>query len=450
MAEVIKIKKGLDINLSGKAEQILSASVLPEMFSVRPDDFLGITPRLSVKVGDEVKVGTEIFHDKDNLELKVVSPVSGVVSAVNRGERRKLIDIQIKSDGKFEREAFEKADPKSLNKEEVVSRLKKAGFAAFIKMRPYDIVANIDVAPKAVFVSAFDSAPLSADYDFVFSKELENIQYGINAISVASGAKVYLSVKNDTKSSDIFKQLVNVEQYLIEGPHPSGNVGVQINHISPINKGEVVWTINMQTLAMIGNAFKSGVIDFARTIALVGSSVSAPSYYKTVYGACISSIVEGKLKEESVRYISGNPLTGLQISKDGFLCAFDQQITVIPETTEDELLGWIMPRFKKFSTSRTYFSWLFGNKEYALDTNVNGGERAIITSNEYDKVFPFDIYPEYLIKAIIAKNIDKMIDLGIYEVAPEDFALCEFVDTSKLPLQKIVRDGLDYLRKEEA
>ena len=449
MAEVIKIKKGLDINLKGKAEQVIAKANLPEVYAVRPDDFQGVTPRLAVKEGTQVKVGTELFYDKENPDLKFVSPVSGVVTAVNRGDRRKLLDVQIKSDGKFESEDFAKGNPNSLSADDVKERLQKSGFAAFIRMRPYDVIANINVAPKAVFISAFDSSPLAPDYSFIFKNDAENIQVGIDALKKVSNAPVYVSISK-TQDGSVFSNLKNVELNVFDGPHPAGNVGVQINHLNPINKGEEVWTVKMQTVKEIGQAFLTGKIDFKRIIALTGSEVSSPAYYETVYGASISTIVADKVSNPSVRYISGNALTGTKIAADGFIGAFDLQITVLPEANEDETLGWIMPRLNKFSVSRTYFSWLFGNKEYTLDTNVNGGERAIIVSNEYDKVFPFDIYPEYLVKATIAKNIDEMIQLGILEVAPEDFALCEFVDTSKLKLQQIIREGLDYLRKEEA
>lgn len=451
MAEVIKIKRGLDIKLKGKADAKYAEAQIPDMFAVRPDDFQGITPRLAVKAGALVKVGTELFHDKETPEVKVVSPVSGEVVAVNRGERRKILDIQIKSDGKFESEPFIKANPNSLSAEDLKKNFLNAGLWSFIRKRPFDIIASVSDQPKAVFMSAFDSAPLAPDYDFIFEGQGNDLQTGIDALKKLAGAPVHVSV-NIQKDSSPFKNLNGIELHEFDGPHPAGNVGVQINHISPVNKGESVWVVKPQDVIMIGRAFNTGILDFSRNIVLAGSMVKNPAYYHTIYGANISTIVKDNVSEDgTARYISGNPLTGLQIPADGFLGAFDQQISVLPEATEPEVLGWIMPRLNKFSLSHTYFSWLFGQKkEYDLDTNVNGGERAIIVSNEYDKVFPMDIYPEYLIKAIIAQDIDKMIQLGIYEVAPEDFALCEFVDTSKLKLQQIVRNGLDYLRREDA
>lgn len=451
MSETIKIKKGLDINLKGKASEVYAKAELPEIFSVRPDDFHGIKPKTVVKEGDPVKVGTVLFYDKMNPDVKVVSPVSGEVVAVNRGERRKVLDIQIKSDGSFASEAFTKGKPSSMTKEQVKELLSNGGFLSFIKQRPYDVVANPSDAPKAIFISGFDTAPLAPNYDFIMVGREEEFQLGVDALAKVSGAAVHIGI-NIENASKVYKKTKGVELHEFEGPHPTGNVGVQINHVDPINKGEIVWVVNAQDVAMIGKAFQTGVLDFSRSVVLAGSSVKAPAYYKMVLGASISNIVANNIEGDNVRFISGNPLSGTQISANGFLGAFDAQISVIPEGDKnDEFLGWIMPRFKKFSVSHSYFSWLLGSgKEYEIDTNINGGERAFIMSGEYDNVFPMDIYPEALVKAIMAQDIDKMEQLGIYEVAPEDFALCEFVCTSKIETQRIVREGLDFLRKELA
>lgn len=451
MAEVIKIKKGLDINLKGKASRSFGSVAIPAEFAVGPDDFEGVIPRLAVKPGDHVLVGSELFHDKENVGLKIVSPVSGEVVAVNRGDRRKLINVEIKSDGKFESAPFKAGNPNSMTMEQVTEQVFDAGFGAFIRRRPFDVTATPSEKPVNVFISTFDSAPLAADYSFTMAGRENDLQAGIDALKKMTGATVYLGLDAKKMEKNPFANLTGVEIRYFDGPHPAGNVGVQINNVAPINKGDVVWTVKPETVAAIGKAFNEGVVDYSRSVAVVGSEVKVPCYSKTIYGAKISSLIKGNINEgATVRIINGNPLTGTQVALDGFLGAFASQISVIPETTEPEMFGWIMPRLNKFSANKTYFSWLTGKKEYVADTNVYGGERAIIVSNEYDKVFPMDIYPEYLIKAIIAQNIDKMIDLGIYEVAPEDFALCEYVDTSKLKLQKIVRDGLNYLRKEEA
>lgn len=453
MSETIKIKKGLDINLKGKASEVYAKAQLPEMFSVRPDDFHGIKPKTVVKEGDQVKVGSVLFYDKNNSDVKVCSPVSGEVVAVNRGERRKVLDIRIKSDGSFTSEAFTKGKPKDMKVDDVKALLSNAGFLAFVKQRPYDVVANPNDKPKAIFISGFDTAPLAPNYDFIMVGRDEEFQLGVDALAAISGAKINIGI-NIEHASKLYKKAKGVELHEFEGPHPAGNVGVQIHHVDPINKGDIVWTVNAQDVAMIGKAFMTGAIDFSRSIVLAGSSVKEPAYYKTVLGACISNMVANNVEGDNVRFISGNPLSGTQImeKENGFLGAFDAQITVIPEGDKNnEFLGWIMPRLNKFSVNHSYFSWLLGgSKEYVMDTNINGGERAFIMSGEYDKVFPMDIYPEFLVKAILAQDIDKMEQLGIYEVAPEDFALCEFVCTSKIETQRIVREGLDFLRKELA
>ena len=449
MADVIRIKKGLNINLVGAAKEIFSDTVLTNRYSIRPDDFPGITPRLDVKQGTTVKIGTSLFHDKNNPEIKFVSPVSGVVDAINRGERRKILDIQISSDEKKESVEFPKCDINTTSKEELKSIFMNFGFWTMIRKRPFDIIAEPTDTPKSIFISAFDSAPLAPNYNFLFAGMEKEFQKGIDVLKAMVGVPIHVCINDD---SSIFSKIGNVNLHIVKGPHPAGNVGVQINKISPINKGDVVWTLSTQNVITIGRSFINGAIDFCRNIALTGSMVKSPCYFHFTYGASIKDILKDNIIEDKKsRFISGNALTGTQILSDGFIGAFDNQITVLPEASNPEFLGWIMPRFNKFSISHTYFSWLFGKKkQYDIDTNINGGERAIILSNEYDKVFPMDIYPSYLIKAIISKNIDRMIDLGIYEVAPEDFSLCEFIDASKLPLQKIVREGLDYLRKEDA
>ncbi len=451
MSEVIRIKKGLDINMKGKAKEVLAKVGASESFSVRPDDFHGIKPKVLVREGDKVKVGTVLFQSKTNQDLKFVSPVSGEVVAVNRGDKRKVLDIRLKSDGQFVSEEFPKVRPSELSAEKVKEAMLNAGFFAFIKQRPYDIVADPNDNPKAIFISGFDTAPLAPNYEYVLVGREEDFQFGIDALSKLTSGKIHVSI-NAESASNIYKKTKGVVLHEFIGSHPTGNVGVQIHHIDPINKGDVVWTVNPQDVAMIGAAFKNGQISFAKKVALTGSSVKTPQYYDMRVGESIANVISNNIDGVDVRYISGNALTGTQISADGYLGSFDSQITVIPEGDHNnEFLGWIAPRLNKFSVSRSYFSWLMGKKkEYVFDTNINGGERAFIMSGEYDKVFPMDIYPEYLVKAIMAKDIDKMEQLGIYEVAPEDFALCEFVCTSKIETQRIVREGLDYLRKELA
>jgi len=448
MAEVIRIKRGLDIKLKGKAKDVFAKADPADLFAVRPDDFHGITPKIAVKDGEKVKVGTVLFYDKKNPDIKIVSPASGTVLVVNRGDKRKVLDIRIQSDGQFTSEPFEKIHPSNLSSGQIKQLFSTGGFWPFIKQRPYDVVANPNDTPKAIFISGFDSAPLAPDYDFLLVGKNEDFQLGIDALAKLTAGKVHIGI-NTEYASKIFKETKGVVIHEFQGKHPAGNVGIQIHHVAPINKGEIVWTVNPQDVIAIGRSFRKGVLDFSRSVVLCGCCVKNPAYYKTVYGASIFNMIkENGLNSQPVRYISGNPLTGIQIPADGFLGAYDAQITVIPEGDTHEFFGWIMPRLKKFSVNRSYFSWLFPNKEYCLDTNLNGGERAFIMSGEYDKVFPMDILPEFLVKAILAKNVDRMEQLGIYEVAPEDFALCEFVCTSKIETQRIVREGLDFLKKE--
>ena len=447
MANVIKLRKGLDINLKGKAAAEVMAVKEPGFYALCPDDFTGVTPKVVVKEQEYVMAGGPLFIDKNHPEVKFVSPVSGVVTCVERGARRKVLSITVEAAAEQDFEEFGKKNVAQLDGAAVKEALLNAGMFAFIKQRPYDVVADPTIAPNAIFVSAFDSNPLTPDFEVALKGEEANFQTGLDAL--AKMAKTYLNVSVNQKSSAL-TQAKNVTVTAFDGPHPAGNVGVQINHIAPINKGETVWTIDPQAVIFIGRLFNTGRVDLTRTVAITGSEVKKPAYCKLKVGALLTDVLaENVNKDKELRYISGNPLTGKQIPANGFLGAFHSQVTVIPEGNDvHEMLGWIMPRFNQFSVSHSYFSWLMGKKEYTLDARVKGGERHMIMANEYDKVLPMDIMPEYLIKAIIAGDIDRMEQLGIYEVAPEDFALCEFVCSSKMELQRIVREGLDMLRRE--
>ena len=449
MAKVIKLRKGLDINLKGKATKEIASVKCPGEYALVPDDFTGVKPKVVVKEGDAVKAGDALFVDKLHPEVKFVSPVSGTVSMVERGDRRKLLSIRVKADEKQEARQFDtKGDVKAL--------MLESGLFAFLRQRPYDVVANPEDTPKAIFVSAFNSMPLSQDFEYVLQGREEEFQTGISAL--AKLAKVYLGV-SAKQTAKALTEAKDCEVNVFDGPAPAGNVGVQINHVSPVNKGEVVWTLGAEEVIFLGRLMKFGKVDFTRTIALAGSEVKEPKYYKVMVGQKLTTLLNEKLKikneelnEGGLRIINGNVMTGLKTTADGFLGAHATEVNVIPEGDHaDEMLGWIMPRFNTFSTHRSYFSWLFGKKkEYVIDARVKGGERHMIMSGEYDKVFPMDIYAGYLIKAIITGDIDRQEALGIYEVAPEDFAIAEFVDSSKLELQRIVREGLDILRKENA
>ena len=426
MANVIKLRKGLDINLKGKAAEELS----------------------TVKEQEYVMAGGPLFIDKNHPEVKFVSPVSGVVTSVERGARRKVLNIVVEAAAEQDYEEFGKKDVSKLDGEAVKAALLEAGMFAFMRQRPYDVIADPTVAPRAIFISAFDSNPLAPDFEFALKGEEANFQTGLDAL--AKIAKTYLGISSKQKTTAL-TQAKNVTVTVFDGPNPAGNVGVQINHVAPVVKGETVWTIGAEAVIFIGRLFNSGRVDLTRTVAVTGSEVLKPAYCKLKVGALLTNVFAGNVtKGKELRYISGNVLTGKQVKPNGFLGAFDSQLTVIPEGDDiHEILGWIMPRFNQFSVNRSYFSWLMGNKkEYVLDARIKGGERHMIMSGEYDKVFPMDILPEFLIKAIIAGDIDRMEALGIYEVAPEDFALCEFVDSSKLELQRIVRAGLDMLRAE--
>ena len=450
MANVIKLRKGLDINLKGKPANEVTTLPASDAYSLVPDDFTGVTPKVVVKEQVHVLAGEPLFIDKNHPEVKFVSPVSGVVTSVERGARRKVMNIIVAPDQEQQYADFGKKDLTTLTGELVKAALLEAGLFAFMRQRPYDVIANPDDAPRAIFVSAFDSAPLAPDFELQLKGEEANFQTGLDAL--AKMAKVYLGVSVSQKSAAL-TQAKNVTITVFDGPHPAGNVGVQINHVAPINKGEVVWTIGAEAVIFIGRLFNEGKVDLTRTVALTGSEFVKPCYVKMLLGAKLDNVFKGHVTTgKNLRYISGNVLTGKQVNAEGsYLGAFHSQLTVIPEGNDvHEMFGWIMPRFNDFSTSRSYFSWMQGKKEYVMDARVKGGERHMIMSGEYDSVFPMDIYPEYLVKAIIAGDIDKMEALGIYEVAPEDFALCEFVCSSKVEVQRIVREGLDALRAEMA
>ncbi len=445
MSDVIKLRKGLDIRLKGKSETVYAQASAPELYAIKPTDFWGSKPKMAVKPGDKVQAGDVLFFDKNRPEIKFVSPVSGEVMAVNRGERRAIQEVVVKAEGQQAPAEVGKLDVNSASREQVIEKLLNTGAWTYLKQRPYNIVADPSRTPKAIFVSTFDSAPLAPDYDFIIRGNEDAFQAGISAL--AKIAKVYVA-NHGQSSAKIFQNVKDATVTSFQGKHPAGTVGVQINHISPINAGETVLTAQVQEVVAIGKIFAEGKHDFSRTIVLDGPEVKKPAYFKTSLGAQLSNILKDNVGSDNVRIISGNALTGKTIPADGFLGFYDSQITALKEGNEPEFMGWIAPGLKKFSMSRTFFSWLSGKKEYDLNTNMHGQPRAIVVSGEMEKVFPMDIFPEHLIKAILAKDIDKMIELGIYEVVEEDMALCEFVSTSKLPVQKILRNGLSLMQEE--
>ena len=450
MVNVIKLRKGLDINLQGKAEQTKIGLKPAGLYALQPDDFTGVVPKVVVKEGEQVEAGQALFVDKNHPEILFVSPVSGKVKAVVRGERRKVLAVQVEAAQQQQPVDHGKNSPQNMKAQEVVDLLLKAGLFGFINQLPYAVVANPQDKPKAIAVSALRDKPLAADFEYELKGQENDWQTGLDAL--AKIAPVYLGIGKN-QSAKALVDAKNVEVNVFDGPCPAGNVGVQVNHLCPVNKGEVVWTVEPTAVLFIGRLFNTGKVDLPRCVAFVGSEVKKPAYVDMMVGQELNTLLANSLKNtKHVRIINGNVLTGVPTTKEGFLGAHSSEITVIPEGDNvDELAGWIMPRLNQFSVNRSYFSWLFGKKkEYALDARVKGGERHMIMSGEYDRVFPMDIYPEYLIKAIITNDIDRMEQLGIYEVAPEDFALAEFVCSSKLELQKIVREGLDMLRKENS
>lgn len=450
MANVIKLRKGLDINLKGKAAKQKFSVKAAAQYALVPDDFVGMTPKVVVREGDKVKAGDALFVNKKQTDVKFASPVSGVVQAVVRGDRRKVLRVVVEADKDQQYVDFGQKQVASLDGDAVVKALLEAGLFGYINQLPYAVSTTPDQKPRAVFVSALRDMPLAGDFEYELQGNEEDFQTGLTALSKV--APVYLGI-GALQTSKALTGAKDVEVNVFDGPCPAGNVGVQANNIAPVNKGEVVWTVDPTAVIFFGRLFRTGKVDLRRLVAVAGSEITKPEYAEVLVGQPIADLLEGKLAaKDHVRIINGNPLTGRKATMDDFVGGHTSEITVIPEGDNvDEMLGWILPRTNDFSVSHSYFSWLFGkNKEYALDARVKGGERHMIMSGEYDKVLPMDIYAEYLIKAIIAGDIDRMEQLGIYEVAPEDFAVAEFVDSSKLELQHIVRQGLDMLRKENA
>jgi Na+-transporting NADH:ubiquinone oxidoreductase subunit A len=447
MSKDIRIKKGLDIKLVGVAEKTTTESSQSSVYAVMPEDFHGIIPKLITKEGTEVKAGEALFHSKSDPRILFSSPVSGKVVAVERGARRKVLAVKITADAKQVYEDFGTKDANTMSSEEVKNHLFTSGCWPFIKQRPFDVVANPNQAPKAIFVSAHASAPLAADLEYTLAGKEAELQAAITAVSKLTEGLVHVSVGANSNSP--LAKLSGIELHKVSGPHPSGNVGTQIAKINPINKGEVVWIITPQDLVVIGELLLTGKLNLTRTVALTGSQFSKPQYVTAISGASISDVTANNLNDDNTRIISGNVLSGKEVKAAGFLGYYDNQITAIPEGDDYEFFGWNKPIFNKISTSRALtFSWLTPKKKYDLNTNTNGEHRAFVVTGSYEEVFPLDIYPMQLLKAFMYKDLDEMEALGGYEVAPEDFALTEFVCVSKQPHQKIIREGLDLMREE--
>lgn len=446
MSKTIYLKKGLDIRIKGEANKKLLIPTPSDIYAICPDDFQGLIPKPLLKEGDEVKAGTPVFYSKDHPEVLICSPVSGKLSLIKRGEKRKILAFEIEPSQEqlFENHPF---DISKLDGQELREAMFKTGLWAFIRQRPYHIIAHPQSNPKAIFISGFDTAPLAPDMEFILEGEKENLQAGVNLLKKLINVPINVGLKKGVAS--VFENIQGIEINYFNGPHPAGNVGVQIHHINPINKGEMVWVIQPEDLAVIGRFALTGKYDVSRKIAIVGSQVKEPAYVKTIQGAKISTLCSYTTISENSRYISGNVLTGKNAgNEDGYLGFYDRMISIIPEGNYDEFLGWAMPGINKFSMSRTFFSWLNPKKKYIIDTNFHGGERAFVMTDQYEKVVPMDILPQQLVKAAIIKDIDLLEKLGIYEVVEEDLALCEFVCTSKIEVQSIIREALDLIRSE--
>ncbi len=448
MSKDISIKKGLNINLVGAAEQTTSKAVLSNVYAINLNDFYGITPKMLVKQGAEVKAGEPLFYNKNREGLMFVSPVSGELIEINRGARRRILSLRILADKEQVSAVHAILDVEKASKEEVKKYLLKSGCWPFIKQRPYDIIANPDANPKSIFISGYTTAPLAADSDYVLKGKENELQAAVTALGKLTPGKVHVSVGKSSAST--LSVLQGVELHKVSGPHPAGLVGTQINKIDPINKGETVWTVSAQDLVIIGELLLTGKFNAERIVALAGSSIKSPKYYRTKIGTELATILYGSgVTNDNFRVINGDVLTGSKSEPDGYLGYYNNTVTAIPEGDDYEFFGWNKPIFNKISATRALtFSWMQPNKKYDLTTNTNGEHRAFVLTGMYEKVFPLDIYPMQLLKACMVQDLDEMEQLGLYEVAPEDFSLTEFVCVSKQPHQKIIREGLDLLQKE--
>lgn len=451
MGRFIKLKKGFNINLAGKAELKISDSKQAQTFALKPSNFHGIDmPKLLVKEGDTVKAGTPVFFDKKNPNVMHAAPVSGEIVEIKRGDKRKILEIKILADKEIAYEQFNKysvSDIANLNKAQAKDQLLKSGVWPNIIQRPFGIVADAEETPKSIFISGFDSHPLAADYNFILKGQDNFFQAGLDILKKFTQGPIHLNISSEGEVPQIFSHAKGVELNKFSGPHPAGCVGVQIHHIDPINKGDLVWTISPVGVIQIGKLFLNGIYDTSRIIALAGSEVKNPQYYKTYTGACITTFVDGNLKQDHVRFVAGNVLTGVKIERDGYLGYFDNLISVVPEGDYHEFFGWIKPTASKLSYHRAIglLSFLNPKKDFVIDTNTNGEPRAFVQTGVFERVTPMDILPVYLLKAIIAEDFDEMEELGIYEVVEEDLALCEFVDVSKHNVQQIVREGIELM-----
>lgn len=448
MSQNIRITKGLNINLVGEAQKTTTKAAPSNVYAIQLDDFHGLVPKMLQKEGAELKAGEPIFYNKEWEDMRVVAPVSGELVGIERGARRRILRVKILADKEQKHHVHETPDLDNASAEEIKAFLLKSGVWPFIKQRPYDVIARPDRTPKAIFISGFNTAPLAADMEVVLQGRENELKAAVQALSRLTPGKVHIGLQGNDKG--VWSTVEHAEFHRVRGPHPAGLVGTQINKIDPVNKGEVVWTVNAADLVIIGKLLLEGVFDPTRRVALGGSMIKEPQYLETKIGAEISTILyAGGVKDTKFRLINGNVLTGSRTNPEGYLGFYNSEVNAIPEGDDYEFFGWNKPVFNKISPTRALtFSWLNPRKKYDLDTNTNGEHRAFVVTGLYEEVFPLDIYPLQLLKACMVKDLDEMENLGLYEVAPEDFALTEFVCISKQPHQQIIRDGLDLLEKE--
>ena len=447
MGQNIKIKRGMDIKLEGAPSLDVHQANSPATFAVKPTDFKGLVPKMHVKQGDEVQAGDCLFADKKNDKICFTAPVSGEIAEVVRGDRRAILAVKILADSEIAYKSFNTSGFVDKSRDEVVELLLASGLWPFIVQRPYGVLADPSIAPKSIHVSGFDSAPLAADLSISLKGQEANLKTGFEILKKLTEGKVHLNV-HATKDSSIYNSLEGVEKTIFSGPHPSGLVGVQINKIDPINKGDVVWTIKPQHVAFIGKFFETGNLDLEQTIVVAGSEIRKPAYYATRLGASVLELLNDNLTSDNVRVISGNVLTGSKIAQDGYLGYYDNQISVIPEGDHFEMLGWLLPSYPRPTLSSTFPLFKFFKKTFKVNTNPHGEHRAYVVTGQYEKVMPMNIMPQQLIKSVMAKDLELMENLGIYEVIEEDMALCEFVCTSKIDVQRVLSEGLELMAEE--
>ncbi|MCB0516445.1 MAG: Na(+)-translocating NADH-quinone reductase subunit A [Chitinophagales bacterium] len=449
MSQTFKLQKGFDINIKGFPQTDTKKHYHSQTYAIKPTDFKGIAPipKLEVAVGEEVLAGDPLFFDKSNPDIKFCAPVSGEVMEIKRGAQRAISEIIILADKETRFRSF---SPVNLgDKKAVIARMMEAGVWVMLKQRPFGVLADPNEVPRDIFVSAFDSSPLAPDYSLVVKNQVSALQAGIDVLNTLTSGKVYLGLNKKQSAVSEFQNLQKVEKYYFDGPHPAGNVGVQIHHIKSINKGDVVWTIDLQDLIILGRLFKENKFDTQRIYTLAGSAAKSPTYFSSYIGANVGELLKTQLENKDTRVISGNCLTGKKIDPNDFLNFYSNQLCLIKEGDQYELFGWLLPSYPRPTISRTFWNGLFpSNRSFDVNTNMHGEKRALVVTGEYEKVLPMDVYPQQLIKAILSNDLDLMEGLGIYEVLEEDLALCEFVCTSKTPVQHILRDGLSMMQEQ--